>query len=110
MLLEGGDDLPDRRILLGVEALLPQHDEVGGLCAEGRHDDRCGKNDGSGAHGCASPWAFTASLAAFLAAATGSHVVVSVAREYPVIWRNASFSAPFLQRTLWDGGGKMPTI
>ena len=36
LLLEGGDDLPDRRVLLGVEALLPPHHEVGGPGAERR--------------------------------------------------------------------------
>ena len=30
LLLEGGDDLPERRLLLGVEALFPPHHEVGG--------------------------------------------------------------------------------
>ena len=30
-LLESGDGLPDRRILLGVVSLLPPHHEVGGL-------------------------------------------------------------------------------
>ena len=34
-LLEGGDDLPDRLVLLVVVALLPPHDEVGGTGAEG---------------------------------------------------------------------------
>ena len=37
VLLEGGDDLPDRLVLLGVEPLLPPHHEIGGPCAE-----RCG--------------------------------------------------------------------
>ncbi len=34
LLLEGGDDLPDRRVLLRVVALLPPDHEVGGLGAE----------------------------------------------------------------------------
>ena len=40
VLLEGGDDLPDRRVLLGGLSLLPPHHEVGGLCAERRHGER----------------------------------------------------------------------
>ena len=39
LLLEGGDDLPDRRVLLGVVPLLPPHHEVGGPGAERRQDD-----------------------------------------------------------------------
>jgi hypothetical protein len=58
-LLEGGDDLPNRLVLLGVEPLLPLHHEVGGLGTGRRHDDRRGKNDGSAAHCCASPMAST---------------------------------------------------
>ena len=57
LLLEGGDDLPDRRVLLGVESLLPPDHEVGGPGAERRQDERYGKNDGASAHGGASPWA-----------------------------------------------------
>ena len=56
LLLEGGDDLRDRLVLLGVEALLPPHHEVGGPGAERRQDDRYGENDGSSAHGGASPY------------------------------------------------------
>ena len=37
LLLEGGDGLPDRLVLLGVVPLLPPHHEVGGLRAERRH-------------------------------------------------------------------------
>jgi hypothetical protein len=40
LLLEGGDDLPDRLVLLGVIPLLPPHHEVGGLGAERRQDER----------------------------------------------------------------------
>jgi hypothetical protein len=36
VLLEGGDDLRDRLVLLGIEPLLPPHNEVGGLGAERR--------------------------------------------------------------------------
>ena len=50
VLLEGGDDLPDRLVLLGVVPLLPPHHEVGGLCAERRQNQRRGKNQGSNAH------------------------------------------------------------
>ena len=35
VLLKGGDGLPDRRVLLGVEPLLPPHHEVGGLAPSG---------------------------------------------------------------------------
>ena len=47
LLLEGGDDLPDRLVLLGVVALLPPHHEVGGPGAERRQDQRGGKNNGA---------------------------------------------------------------
>ena len=47
LLLEGGDDLPDRLVLLGVVALIPPHHEVGGLGAERRQEQRRGENDGS---------------------------------------------------------------
>jgi hypothetical protein len=50
LLLEGGDDLPDRFVLLGIKPLFPPHHEVGGGCAERRHDQRRGENDGMGAH------------------------------------------------------------
>ena len=40
LLLEGGDDLLDRLVLLGVVALIPPHHEVGGLRAERRHGER----------------------------------------------------------------------
>ena len=43
LLLEGGDDLPDRLVLLGVAALLPPHHEVGGPGAERRQDQRRGE-------------------------------------------------------------------
>ena len=54
LLLEGRDDLPDRLVLLRVVALIPPHDEVGGLGAERRYDDRRSKNDGSATHDAAS--------------------------------------------------------
>ena len=38
LLLERSDDLPQRRVLLRVVALVPPHDEVGGPGAERRHD------------------------------------------------------------------------
>ena len=53
LLLEGGDDLPDRRVLLGVEALLPPDDEVGGPGAERRQHERNGEEDGPDPHGAA---------------------------------------------------------
>ena len=46
LLLEGGDDLRDRRVLLGVEPLLPPDDEVGGPGAERRQDERYGAQSG----------------------------------------------------------------
>ena len=51
LLLEGGDDLLDRLVLLGVVALLPPHDEVGGPRAERRQHERSGEKDGSNPHG-----------------------------------------------------------
>jgi hypothetical protein len=51
LLLEGGDDFPDRLVLLRVEPLLPPHHEVGGVCAERRYCERRGKKNGLLAHG-----------------------------------------------------------
>ena len=45
LLLEGGDDLLDRLVLLGVVALVPPHHEVGGVRAERRQDEHCGENN-----------------------------------------------------------------
>jgi hypothetical protein len=42
LLLEGGDDLPDRLLLLGVVALIPPDHEVGAPSTERRYDDRRG--------------------------------------------------------------------
>jgi hypothetical protein len=39
ILLEGRDDLLDRLALLRIPALVPPHDEIGGLDAKRRHDD-----------------------------------------------------------------------
>jgi hypothetical protein len=50
-LFEGGDDLPDRLVLLGVEPLLPPHHEVGGLSTERRKNERRGKKSGLLVHG-----------------------------------------------------------
>jgi hypothetical protein len=47
LLLEGGDDLPDRGVLLLVEALVPPDDKVGGPGAERRHEDQHGGKDNS---------------------------------------------------------------
>ena len=79
LLLEGGDDLRDRLVLLGVEALLPPDHEVGGPGAERRQDDRYGKNDGASAHRGASPMGITDNRGAFLAAATGATPAASAA-------------------------------
>ena len=64
-LLEGGDDLPDRGVFLGVEALLPPDHEVGGPGAERRQDDRYGKNDGARAHRGAFPVGITGHKGSF---------------------------------------------
>jgi hypothetical protein len=45
LLLERGDDLPDRLVLLGVVAFLPPHDEIGGLRAGRRHPERQHENN-----------------------------------------------------------------
>ena len=44
-LLEGGDDLRDRLVLLRVEPFLPPHHEVGGLRAERRQHERRGEKN-----------------------------------------------------------------
>ena len=49
VLAEGGDDLLDRLVLLGVIALVPPHDEIGGLGGERRHDERRRENYSSNA-------------------------------------------------------------
>ena len=53
ILLEGRDDFPDRLALLRI-ALIPPHDEIGGLGAERAHDQRHGENENSAAHQCLS--------------------------------------------------------
>jgi hypothetical protein len=50
LLLKGGDDLPERVVLLGVAACAPPHDKVGGLDGERRQNERSGENRSSGAH------------------------------------------------------------
>ena len=52
LLLEGRDDLPDRRVLLGVVALLPPDDEVGGLCAERRENESRSESNDLLLHNC----------------------------------------------------------
>src|SRR3712207_5678882 len=47
LLLERGDDLRDRRVPLGVEALLPPDDEVGAAGAERRQNEHGGEDDGA---------------------------------------------------------------
>ena len=49
-LLESGDGLRDRRVLLGMVSLLPPHHEVGGLRGDRRQDECRSKENGSGAH------------------------------------------------------------
>ena len=62
VLLEGGDDLPDRLVLLRVLALIPPHDEVGGPGAERRHGEHRDENRSSAAHVVTSPIGRTASI------------------------------------------------
>jgi hypothetical protein len=50
LLLEGGDDLPDRFVFLGIEPLLPPHDEVGGLGADRRQNDRRRDDENAAPH------------------------------------------------------------
>jgi hypothetical protein len=51
LVLESGDDLAGRRVLLGVVAFLPSDDKVGGLRPEGgRHGERGRENQGFNAH------------------------------------------------------------
>ena len=47
LLLEGCDDFAERLIRLGIEAPFPPHHEVGGPGAEGRDDQRGGKDNGA---------------------------------------------------------------
>jgi hypothetical protein len=53
LLLERGNDLPERHILLGMEALIPPDDEVGGPGAGQRQHERGGEEDGPSQHGTA---------------------------------------------------------
>jgi hypothetical protein len=55
LLLECGDGLLDRRVLLGIDSLVPPNDEVSAPGTERRQDERYGKNDGPSAHSRASP-------------------------------------------------------
>lgn len=55
LLLGGGNDLPDRLVLLRVVAFISPDDEVGGLCPEWRQNQRRGKKQGSNAHDPTSP-------------------------------------------------------
>jgi hypothetical protein len=50
VLLESGDDVPDRLVLLRVETFVPLHHEVGGLGAERRHRENRGENRNSAPH------------------------------------------------------------
>ena len=54
VLLEGGDDLPYRLVLLRVEPLFPPHHEIGGAGAERRQRERRGENNDLPAHNRAS--------------------------------------------------------
>src|SRR3954453_22330673 len=49
--LEGGDDLADRRVLLGIAPLLPPDDEVGGPGAERGKHEHGGEEKGPDPHG-----------------------------------------------------------
>jgi hypothetical protein len=50
LLLERGDDLPDRLVFLLVEAFVPPDDQIGGLRTARRHHERHAQNNGSTAH------------------------------------------------------------
>ena len=50
---EGGDDLADRRVLLGIGSLLPPNDEVSGPGAKWHQHERGGEEDGPDPHGAA---------------------------------------------------------
>ena len=50
LLLKGGDDFPDRLVLLGVEPLLPPHHEVGGPGSQWRREKCNSHEHGSAAH------------------------------------------------------------
>jgi hypothetical protein len=62
LLLESGDDLPDRLVLLRIVALLPPHHEVGGVRAKRRQHERGGENRSSAAHVVTSPMGRIASI------------------------------------------------
>jgi hypothetical protein len=47
---EGRDHLPNRRVFLGIETLLPPHDEVGGLGAQRRQNERQSNENGAAIH------------------------------------------------------------
>jgi hypothetical protein len=66
LLLEGGDNLPQRRVLLRVGPFLPPHDEIGRLGAKGRHREHRGENRSSAAHVVTFPIARTASISSLL--------------------------------------------
>src|SRR3954466_8968691 len=61
LLLEGGDGLADRLVLLGVDALLPPDDEIGSPGAERRERERGGEEDSPDPHGDAPGSASTTS-------------------------------------------------
>jgi hypothetical protein len=54
ILLDGGDDLPDRLVILGVVAFIPPDDEIGAPSAERRHCEHRGENNDLLAHDMAS--------------------------------------------------------
>jgi hypothetical protein len=61
-LLEGGNDIGDRFVLLGIEALLPPDHEVGALGAKRRHREHRGENRSPAPHIVVSPVGRTASI------------------------------------------------
>ena len=75
LLLDGGDDLRERLVLLGVVRLVPPHDEIRGAHAERRHHERRGENCGFTAHSAFSP------------GSTAKYVLAPGARQRPhEIW------------------------
>jgi hypothetical protein len=91
-------------------AARPAH-EVGGPGAERRQDERYGQKDGACAHGRAFALGITASVAGFLAAATGATPPSARLASTLVIWGEAKLFCAFctLRRCAtdvmgWDGG------
>jgi hypothetical protein len=104
VLLEGRDDLCDRFVLLGLNALLPPDHEVSGAGAERRQGERRGENRGSDAHIVTSPINGAASICSL--PVTGNHranlVGVSGIREGRL--RGPRRAAPYVRERGVRGG------